>query len=89
VDGPDRRGTEEIRPSADVFKAFLEIGHGLFGQEGLHDDGRGDRVGEGLQEAEPEAREELLLAAQEDAHAGLRVVLEVQQLPELDKDVVG
>jgi len=72
-----------------VLQAFLEIGCRLFGHEGLHDDGRRDGVGEGLEEAEPEARKELLLAAQENAHAGLRVVLEVQELPEFDEDVVG
>ena len=77
VDGPDRRGAEEVRPGAYILEAFLEVGRCLLGQEGLHDDGRGDGVGEGLEEAEPEAREEFLLAAQEDAHAGLRVVLEV------------
>ncbi len=89
VDSPDRRGAEEIRPGADMLETFLEIGLSFLGQEGLHDDGRRDGVGEGLQEAEPEAREKLLLAAQEDAQAGLGIVLEVQQLPELDEDVVG
>ena len=89
VDRPDRRGAEEIRPGADVLEAFLEIRGGFLWHEGLHDDGRRDGIGEGLEDAEPKALKELLLAAQEDAHAGLRVVLEVQKLPELDEDVVG
>ena len=59
------------------------------GQKRLHDDGSCDGIGERLKKAESEALKELLLATQKNAHAGLRVVLEVKELPELNEDVVG
>ena len=89
MDGSDRGWAEKVGPGADMLQTLLKVGCRLVGQEWLHDDGCGDGVGEGLEEAEPEPCEEFLLPAQQDAHAGLRVVLEVQQLPELDEDVVG
>ena len=89
VEGPDGGRAEEVCPGADLLQAFFEVGGRFVGGERFHDDGRGDGVGEGFEEAEAQAGQEFLLSAQDDAHAGFAVVLEVEELPEFDEDVIG
>jgi hypothetical protein len=89
VEGPDGGRTEEIGTGTDLLQTFFEVGSCFVGGERFHDDGRGDGVGEGLEEAEAQAGQEFLLSAQDDAHAGFAVVLEVEELPEFDEDVIG
>ena len=89
MDGPDRRGTEEIRPGANMLEPFLEVGSSFLEQKWFHNNGRRDGVGKGLKETEPETCKKLFLPTEENAHAGLRIVLEVQELSDLDEDVVG
>jgi len=89
VQGSDRRGIEQVGSGANMLQAFFEIGRCLVARERFHDNGRRDGIGQRFQEREFQAGQQILLSAEEDAHAGLAVVLEVQQLPEFDQDVVG
>jgi hypothetical protein len=89
VESPDSGRTEEVCPGADLLQSFFKVGGCFVGGERFHDDGRGDGVGEGLEETEAQAGQEFLLSAQDDAHAGFAVVLEVEELPEFDEDVIG